>query len=130
MPATVTDSTSPNPFSPATSSSERPLAAHSSSADRLAPVTTAAAGLGALGAAASPLLPSPLRALASSCAGTVRGVTTRRRAVAATPFRCRVPPLPAMAPVAIAAGATAQRRGGVDTSFGGGAARRGRRKVT
>src|SRR5271156_3776684 len=76
MPATDTDSTSPNPLSPATSSGESPLAAHSSSADMLAPVTTAGAGLGALGVAASPLLPSPLRVLAASCAGTVRGVTT------------------------------------------------------
>src|SRR5580698_9098474 len=76
MPATVTDSTKPNPLSPATSSGESPLAAHNSSTDRLAPVTTAAAAaLGAPAAAVSSLFASPLCVLASTCGGTGGGVT-------------------------------------------------------
>src|ERR1700722_3347704 len=68
MPATVTDSTKPNPLRPATSSTESPLAAHSSSTDKLAPVTTAA-GLGATAARVSPFC-SPWTVLASPCGGT------------------------------------------------------------
>ena len=78
MPATVTDSTRPNPLRPATSSSDRPLAAQSSSADRLAPVTTAAAGAGALAFAGSPVFRSPLRVGAvTAVAGAVAAAAPR-----------------------------------------------------
>ena len=81
-------------MSPASSSGESPLAAHSSSADRLAPVTMAGAALGVAPGVPSLDFASPLRGRASLCGGATRGFT------AASGWRGKAVPL--LRPVAVA----------------------------
>ena len=69
MPATITGSIRPNPSSPATSSGGRPLAPHSSSIVRLAPVTT----LVVLGVARAPTGTAARRCGGLACPGLSGG---------------------------------------------------------